>query len=45
MGLAISLENLQERSEALEAYRRALASESITADLRAFAEQKVKELR
>jgi MSHA biogenesis protein MshN len=45
MGLAISLESLQERTEALEAYRRALASASLSAELSAYAEQKVKELR
>jgi MSHA biogenesis protein MshN len=45
MGLAISLESLQERSDALEAYRRALAGGSLSPELRAYAEQKVKELR
>ena len=45
MGLAISLESLQERSEALEAYRRALAGGALSAELKAYAEQKVKELR
>jgi len=45
MGLAISLESLQDRAEALEAYQRALASGTLTPELRAYAEQKVKELR
>jgi MSHA biogenesis protein MshN len=45
MGLAISLESLQERSDALEAYRRAVASGSLSPELRTYAEQKVKELR
>jgi MSHA biogenesis protein MshN len=45
MGLAISLESLQERGNALEAYRRALTSASLSPELRAYADQKVKELR
>jgi MSHA biogenesis protein MshN len=45
MGLAISLESLQERGEALEAYRRALAGSVLSPELKAYAEQKVKELR
>jgi len=45
MGLAISLESLQERGEALEAYRRALAGSALSPELKAYAEQKVKELR
>jgi MSHA biogenesis protein MshN len=45
MGLAISLESLQQRTEALEAYRRALAGGALSAELKAYAEQKVKELR
>lgn len=45
MGLAISLENLAKRGEAAEAYARALATGMLSADARAYAEQKAKELR
>ena len=45
LGLAISLESLQRRQEAAEAYRRALASDTLSADVRAYAEQRVKQLR
>jgi len=45
IGLAISLENLQRRGDAAEAYRRALASEALSPETKKYAEQKVRELR
>lgn len=45
LGLAVSLENLDRRSEAAEAYRRALASGTLTADVKQYAEQKIRQLR
>jgi len=41
LGLALSLESLDRRSEAADAYRRALASGTLTADVKQYAEQKV----
>jgi MSHA biogenesis protein MshN len=45
LGLALSLENLDRRAEASDAYRRALASGTLTADVRQYAEQKIRALR
>jgi len=45
LGLALSLENLDRRGEAADAYRRALASGTLTADVKQYAEQKVRALR
>jgi MSHA biogenesis protein MshN len=45
LGLALSLENLDRRAEAADAYRRALASGTLTADVRQYAEQKIRALR
>lgn len=45
LGLALSLENLDRRGEASDAYRRALASGTLTADVRQYAEQKIRALR
>lgn len=45
LGLALSLESLDRRSEAADAYRRALASGTLTADVKQYAEQKVRQLR
>ena len=45
IGLAISLENLQRRGDAAEAYRRALASDTLAAEAKKYAEQKIRELR
>ena len=45
LGLALSLENLERRGEAADAYRRALASGTLTADVKQYAEQKVRALR
>jgi MSHA biogenesis protein MshN len=45
LGLALSLENLERRAEASDAYRRALASGTLTADVRQYAEQKIRALR
>jgi MSHA biogenesis protein MshN len=45
LGLALSLENLDRRDEASDAYRRALASGTLTADVRQYAEQKIRQLR
>src|SRR6266850_393042 len=45
LGLALSLESLERRAEATDAYRRALASGTLTADVRQYAEQKIRALR
>ena len=45
MGLGISLEKLAQPADAAEAYARALASNTLAADARAYVEQRVKELR
>ena len=45
IGLALSLETLDRRAEAADAYRRALASGALTADVKQYAEQKVRQLR
>jgi len=45
LGLALSLENLDRRAEAADASRRALASGTLTADVRQYAEQKIRALR
>ena len=45
LGLALSLENLDRRAEATEAYRRALASGTLTAEVKQYAEQKIRQLR
>lgn len=45
LGLALSLENLGRRGEAADAYRRALATGALTADVKQYAEQKVRQLR
>jgi MSHA biogenesis protein MshN len=45
MGLAISLESLERRPDAADAYRRALASGTLSEDLKSYAEQKTRQLR
>lgn len=45
LGLAVSLENLDRRAEAEDAYRHALATGSLTGEVRQYAEQKVRALR
>jgi MSHA biogenesis protein MshN len=45
LGLALSLETLDRRAEAADAYRRALASGTLTADVRQYVEQKIRALR
>lgn len=45
MALGLSLENLARREEAADAYRRALAGGTLPADIRAYAEQRVRQLR
>jgi MSHA biogenesis protein MshN len=45
LGLALSLENLGRRVDAADAYRRALATGALTADVKQYAEQKVRQLR
>jgi MSHA biogenesis protein MshN len=45
MGLAISLEALGEREDATDAYRRAMASGTLSADARTYVDQKIRELR
>ena len=45
LGLALSLENLGRRNDAADAYRRALATGTLTADVKQYAEQKVRQLR
>jgi MSHA biogenesis protein MshN len=45
LGLALALENLDRRADAAEAYRRALGTGTLTADVRQYAEQKVRALR
>lgn len=45
VGLGISLEALQQRSEAAEAFRQALASGPVNAEVKAFAEQRIRALR
>jgi MSHA biogenesis protein MshN len=44
MGMGISLQALQHKEEARDAYQRALASNSLSAQLQAFVQQKIKEL-
>jgi MSHA biogenesis protein MshN len=44
MGLGISLQALQRNEDARDAYRRALASNSLNAQLQAYVQQKLKEL-
>lgn len=45
MGLGISLEALGEREDATDAYRRAMASGTLSADARTYVDQKIRELR
>lgn len=45
VGLALSLEALEHRPEAAEAFRRAVATGTLTADLRVFAEQRARLLQ
>jgi len=45
VGLAISLEALGRRPEAAEAFRRGLATGALTADVKAYAEQRAQQLR
>ncbi len=45
MGLGISLEALQQRAEAAEAFRHALAAGPVSAELKTFAEQRIRALR
>jgi MSHA biogenesis protein MshN len=45
MGLGISLEALQQKPEAAQAFRNALASGPVSAELRTFAEQRIRALR
>jgi MSHA biogenesis protein MshN len=45
IGLGMSLEALEKRAEAAEAFRRALASGPVSADVRSFAEQRIRALR
>lgn len=44
MGMGISLQALQRKEEARAVYQRALASNSLNAQLREFVQQKLKEL-
>jgi hypothetical protein len=41
----MSLEALEKRAEAAEAFKRALASGPVSADVRSFAEQRIRALR
>ena len=45
MGLGISLEALQQRAEAADAFRNALAAGPVSAELKTFAEQRIRALR
>jgi len=45
MGLGISLEALQQKPEAAQAFRNALASGPVSGELRTFAEQRIRALR
>ncbi len=45
MGLGISLEALQQRAEAAQAFRQALAAGPVSAELKTFAEQRIRALR
>jgi MSHA biogenesis protein MshN len=45
VGLAISLEALGRRPEAAEAFRRGIATGALTADVKAYAEQRAQQLR
>jgi MSHA biogenesis protein MshN len=45
LGFAISLEALERRSDAAEAYRRAAASGTLGAEAREYAEQRARSLR
>jgi MSHA biogenesis protein MshN len=45
VGLAMSLEALEHRPEAAEAFRRAMATGSLSTDLRVFAEQRAHSLQ
>jgi MSHA biogenesis protein MshN len=45
LGLGISLEALQKRSEAAQAFRNALAAGGVNAEVRTFAEQRIQALR
>jgi MSHA biogenesis protein MshN len=44
MGMGISLQAMQRKEEARDAYQRALVSNSLSAQLQAFVQQKLKEL-
>ena len=44
MGMGISLQALQRNEEARDAYQRALATNSLNAQLQGFVQQKLKEL-
>jgi hypothetical protein len=45
IGLGISLEALEKRPEAAEAFKRALAAGPVSTDVRTFAEQRIRALR
>ncbi len=45
MGLGISLEALQQKPEAAQAFRNALAAGPVSSELRTFAEQRIQALR